>query len=405
MLPSNLDELTADHIQELIDAEVAESLTLEYKRELPSGQSEQKREFLYDVAAMANAAGGHIIYGILDKRGQDNQSTGIAEGMAGLSLPNVQTEIARLSNLVRNSIAPRVTGIAMQAVTHADGDALVVRIPKSWSRPHMVTIDGVNKFFGRVATGKYPMSVDEIGRAFSEQGELGEKIDHWREHRAELALKKSGPMPLANHVSMLFHAIPESAFTRRDYRETWRVSEQEASYIYVPHTITNHRYNADGFIAFASVGNEPQAYGYTQLFRSGIVEYADNHCFGPIPNGMDSYAIYGLELERQMIQCYKDAITRIRKEGRTEAFYIGFSLIGIKGKAFYVTLLNAYRMQAATQQDVFTSPTVLVDPNDSDEHPYPKTLLPLVDTMWQLAGRSGTPFKKDGEWQPFQEWR
>jgi hypothetical protein len=51
MLPLNLDQLAQADIQRLIDSEVAESLTLEYKEKLPSGQSEEKREFLYDVAA------------------------------------------------------------------------------------------------------------------------------------------------------------------------------------------------------------------------------------------------------------------------------------------------------------------------------------------------------------------
>jgi hypothetical protein len=95
------------------------------------------------------------------------------------------------------------------------------------------------------------MSVDEIGRAFSEQGELGEMMARWRAHRGELALTNKGPMPLAGKVTMLFHVIPESSFTRRDFRETWRISEQEVNYIHVPQGITNHRYNADGFIASA----------------------------------------------------------------------------------------------------------------------------------------------------------
>lgn len=155
MIPLILTDLTADHIQELIDAEVAENLTLDISAICPADRP-IKGGSLYDVAAMANAAGGHIVYGILDKRGDDSQSTGIADGLAGLSLSNAQTEIARLSNLIRDSIAPRVTGFAMQAVSHPKGDVLVIRIPRSWNRPHMVTFHETNKFFGRVATGKYP---------------------------------------------------------------------------------------------------------------------------------------------------------------------------------------------------------------------------------------------------------
>ncbi len=93
MLPVNLDDTTADHIQGLIDSEVAESVTLEYKRQLPTNQTDEKREFLYDVAAMANAFGGDFVFGIVDRKGKDNQSTGIADSLAGMKIANVQAEI------------------------------------------------------------------------------------------------------------------------------------------------------------------------------------------------------------------------------------------------------------------------------------------------------------------------
>ncbi|MHB1744163.1 MAG: AlbA family DNA-binding domain-containing protein [Acidobacteriaceae bacterium] len=146
--PYKSQGFNAAHIQNLIDSEVAESLTLEYKQKLPSDQSEEKREFLYDVAAMSNAAGGDIVYGIVDRRGQDNQSTGIADSFAVMKLSNPQTDIDRLSNLIKDGIAPRLSGIIMQTVNCPDGDVLVIRVPRSWSKPHMVTIGAVNKFFG-----------------------------------------------------------------------------------------------------------------------------------------------------------------------------------------------------------------------------------------------------------------
>jgi len=91
MLPVNLNDLTPSHIQNLIDSEVAEGLMLEYKQELPSNQSEKKKDFLYEVAAMANAGGGDIVFGIVDRPGADNQSTGIADSLSGIKLLNEQS--------------------------------------------------------------------------------------------------------------------------------------------------------------------------------------------------------------------------------------------------------------------------------------------------------------------------
>lgn len=51
--------------------------------------------------------------------------------------------------------------------------------------------------------------------------------------------------------------------------------------------------------------------------------------------------------------------------------------------------------------DTFVSPEVFVDLNEPEDKPYGKTLLPLVNTMWQLAGRESTPYMRDENWDPF----
>lgn len=402
MLPLNLTDVTPEHIADLISSEVAEGLTLEYKQELPNDSTDQKREFVYDIAAMANAGGGDIVYGITDRRSEDNKTTGIAGKLAGLKLPNAQTEITRLTNLIRDSIAPRLVGVTMQHVVCPDGAVLVIRIPKSWNRPHMVTFGGVNKFFGRTTTGKYPMSVGEIGRVFSEQSELTDRIAQWRSHRAGITSRNAGPIPVHGPVTMLFHVIPASAFSKDVLRQSWTIPDEEKHNIHVSHGYGTPRYNADGFLTITNGGVGSAAYGYTQLFRSGIAEYAESYCYYP-RDGMDAM-IAGPYLEQEMIDCYQDAIIRFRKQGRTEPLYVGFSLIGIRQKSFYFSVMQA-ALLPPIEQDIFTSPEVFVDINEPEERPYRKTLLPLVDTMWQVAGREGTPFKSNGVWEPFKEWR
>lgn len=409
MLPINLDDLTPAHIQTLIDSEVAESLTLEYKEQLPvkekapGKEGDQKREFLYDVAAFANAVGGDIVFGVVDRTGADSQSTGVADRIAGMEIANEQSEITRLSNLIRDGIAPRLVGVQMKGVSTADGDVLVLRIPRSWSKPHMVTFGGVNKFHIRTATGKAPMSVDEIRRAFSEQGELREAIQRWRAHRAELIATGNGPVSLSGEVKMLFHVMPASAFSGDILRESWIVPEQEKRTNYVPHDLTNYRYNGDGFLCTASAGAQSEAFGYTQLFRSGLVEYADGYCYFPTPSG-NRYAILGQELEKQIVKCYEDEINRLRRYGGNEIVYVSFSLVGIAEKSIYATFRTSLIAMHPIRQNVFHSPEVFVDINEPEERPYGRTLLPLIDTMWQLGGREGTPFKPGGVWNPFGQY-
>src|SRR5271157_4348370 len=196
MLPINLNELTIGHIQGLVTAETEESLTLEYKSILPGLGADDRREMLYDVAAMANASGGDLIYGIQDRRDEENQSTGIAEKLSVLKIENVQAEIARIENLIRDSIAPRLSGIMVRVVQSDQGDALVIRVPRSWNGPHMVTFHSVNKFFSRNNTGKFPMDVYQVGQAFAQQRSLGERIERWRSERIAKINRGEGSIPV-----------------------------------------------------------------------------------------------------------------------------------------------------------------------------------------------------------------
>jgi hypothetical protein len=246
------------------------------------------------------------------------------------------------------------------------------------------------------------MSLDETTCACCEQPKLLEKIAKWRAHRAELVEQGKGPVRPASSVTMLFHVVPSGSLNRRVLQESWRVTEQEKNQVYVPHNATSRVYNSDGLLFSAEVGDQSGAYGYTQIFRSGIVEYADSNVYGPI--GDSDRMILGQAIERQMIHCYGDAIRRLREHEQNEDAYAGFSLIGVANKAFFSTHTRRVftRNVPTVTGNIFNSPEVLVNLNDPEESPYSRTLRPLVDTMWQVAGLQETPFfKRNGEWDPF----
>lgn len=406
MLPVNLNDLTPAHIESLIESEVQESLTLDYKQQLPSRGRDDKKEFLYDVAAMANSAGGHLVYGIAERRTEEDKPTGSPDRLLGSRYPNLQEEEIRLSNYIRDGITPNLIGVVVRGVQCEAGDAFVVRVPASRSKPHMVKMGGTNKFYKRSGTVSHPMDWDEIRRAFSEQSELRETIAAWRAHRLDLIEQKRGPVLLDGEVAMLFHIIPADAFAPGAFREAWRLPEGQKKGIFVPYGNYYQQYNADGFLchsnrAVAGPHQKTDGYwGYTQLFRSGIVEYGFSHFYGP-PIGYQGALMRGQEVEQAIVQCYEDAIGRFQREERTGIVYVGFSIVGIEDKQIFSTAMNWARRESGIRQDTFTSPEVMVDLSDPEERPYGRTLRPLVDTFWQLDGREGTPFTPNGEWNPF----
>ncbi len=105
MIPKQFDNIEITDILALVGNKIQESKTLEYKSELPDGNTEKKK-FLAGVAAFANTSGGDIIYGVEEERDSRKRPTGIPKEASGLEDCNVDGEILRLDTLIRSGIQP-----------------------------------------------------------------------------------------------------------------------------------------------------------------------------------------------------------------------------------------------------------------------------------------------------------
>ena len=121
---------TEAKLKNFIASEIEESLTLEYKAADALDRSDyKKKEITKDVSAMANAAGGLLIYGIAESSGSDRRY-----------LPEKITPVDRNKfprewvEQIINQIRPRIDGIVIHAVNLDSGEtdvAYVVEIPQS----------------------------------------------------------------------------------------------------------------------------------------------------------------------------------------------------------------------------------------------------------------------------------
>lgn len=250
------------------------------------------------------------------------------------------------------------------------------------------------------------MAEREFSGEASADSALLETIGKWRAKRARLIERGDGPVSTSSEVSVLFHIIPAHAFVRRSIVESWHIPEQEKGQIYVPYTATRHQYNFDGFIRVAGLGNEGSAFAYTQIFRSGVIEYANNHCYGPV-HGDGVEMILGQTMEQELVRCYENAFVRSNETLGTSPTYLGVSLIGISGKKIYSTRQQLYFQTALIppRRSPLNSPEFLIIAGLGEDSPYPQTLLPMVNHIWQAFGYDRTPFMTNGAWNPFGTYR
>jgi len=121
---------TEARLQNFITSEIEESLTLEYKAAEALDRNEtKKKEITKDVSAMANSAGGILIYGISEYA--DAERRHLPEKITPVDRRRFPREWVEQ---IIQAIRPRIDGIVIHSVNLGSGEndvAFVVEVPQS----------------------------------------------------------------------------------------------------------------------------------------------------------------------------------------------------------------------------------------------------------------------------------
>lgn len=391
MINKRFEAINKTDIEALILNEVAESRTLEYKEKLPGNSDDEKKEFLSDVSAFANASGGDILYGISEQRNSDGKSTGLPEEAKGLSDINSDAEIRRLDNILRDGIEPRMPGVQIKAVDgFADGAAIVVRVPKSWNSPHMVTFKNLSRFFARNSAGKYQLDVAEIRSTFIASESLAERIRDFRSDRIAKIIADETPVMLEPHPKIVLHVLPIESFSSNitiDLNSVDRASSLQPMYSHG----FNRRYNFDGLLTY-SPSQESIAYSYAQIFRNGSIEAVEAYLLGILG---EKKLIPSLGYEEEVIKALQSYLALQRQLELRPPILVMLSLLGVKGCMMGVDSLRN-RQRVPIDRDVLLIPEAFVEDLTAQAS---DILRPAFDAVWQSAGwERSFNYDENGNW-------
>jgi hypothetical protein len=375
-LDKPLEDIAEVDLTELITQSVCERKTIEYKEALPSNSDADKKEFLADVSSFANAAGGYIIYGMREK-------SGVAVELSGLQVI-ADTEVLRLESSIRDGIAPRIPGVHSKPLDLANGKvAIVMRVPKSFASPHMVTHKGTSRFFSRTSNGKYPLDVTEIRSAFLLSESIGERIRNFRLERIARIVGGETPVPIEAGAKIVLHLIPLSAFG----------SVTQVDLGKVPHVHTllaplyrkqawDSRFNFDGYVVY----RHGDLSNYLQLFRSGVIETVDSSYFGVYEG---KKIIPSINYEKDLIQKLPTYVEAERRIGVEAPFVVMLSLLGVLGYTMGVSGRWFANLDAPRQidRDNLVLPEVYIESSGFDAGLLMK---PVFDAIWNAAGWEGS---------------
>ena len=313
---------------------------------------------------------------------------GVPSALVGLSGIDLDQEILRLEEMIRDGVRPHLPGLELTPVRLSGGDAaIVIRIPKSWNPPHQVIFQKAFRFYGRGSNGKYLLDVDELRSIFSLSEAVSEKIRQFRVHRVTQVIANDTPVSLVFDARRILHLVPLSAFTP-GVSVDFSTLLHDGLFVSLMHRGGSMRHNIDGLLAYSPSG-QGMADAYAQLYRNGIIEIvhalANSAWHDVLPASFELEVVGGVARSWAIFKLV----------GVSPPVVVMLSFVGV---SFSVD----QRRGAAFDRDPLLVPPEAVI--QSFEQDVPSSLRPLLDATWNAADWPGSPnFDSSGNWNV--RWR
>ncbi len=372
MLDQPIDTIDEAALRRLIDNQVGERRDLEFKRDLPGGSDDAKKEFLADVTALANAQGGDLIFGIEEK-------DGVAADLPGLQVDNVDDEFQRLENIIRAGVAPRLIGVHMHWIGLAAGTgALMMRIPASLASPHRVIFKNSGRFYSRNSREKYEMDVHELRHAFTQAEQLPLRFRALHSQAIEMAQGIDMPFRMGGDPVAVVSVTPLSL-----YREELDIPITRNDAIVPVRAVNYGGYSAIDMIEGALVHVPPDRESgivgsFTLTHRSGRADHA--WTIGGIrtdDRGKEHKRVWVPVFEEGLLEATVATQNRLQPFGVEGPWVIHATLLGVRDH--YLPLADGYASRKAFRDSALLG-ELRVERIDE------AALLPLLKNFWLLFG-------------------
>lgn len=375
--------------QALEDGE-REGIRVEYKLRLDPSDT---RETALDVTSLANTAGGVLLVGA-------DETDGRLSALPGLQ-DNVDEEIQRLESILRSRVDPTLPpSLVVRPVEIDAATVLVVAVPRSWRRPHLVRSGSRWTLARRNSSGKYPLQeASEVRAAFLESDQEAERARRWHEDRIADVLSGEAPVELPGGPFGVLTVRPLAA----NAPGAGAVLDVAAARADDPQTkvqplywsSTGPRVNLDGLISLASVYDDGTRRGYAQLYRDGSLAYIEKGMFDNPSEGVP-----GNLLLVKLLEAVERALQAIQWAGASLPAVVQLSLHGLSGVQLHTTRSKHSFTDWVFDRDWIQLPEVIIDEPTTTEEETALTLRVMLDALWNAVGVDSCEHFDGDTWAP-----
>jgi hypothetical protein len=390
-----IGDVTKADLDALIDNQIPESTTLEYKESLPLDKPEEKKEFVRDISAFANTHGGDIIYGV-----REDKERGIPKELCGIPLANPDRWKQCLENLLRDGTSPRIYGIQIGNPVPVGNErvAVVIRIPRSFHAPHMVVCGGDDRFYYRTSTARPRLDVTGLRMLFGMGDTVAARAQAFQAERLSKIQEGHAPVPLVGGPQYVLHLVPFDAFTAQAHYDLSWFSDHPVELARAGRWLAScgferSRYNFDGLVVYFphSRETEPREW-YIQCFRNGIIEIVTMER-NRINRGEGEEPIM-IEYEGWASSAVKKYLKMLGDMGVAPPVFVLLTLLGVKGHKLSRSDPDCPGVIDSSFGDPFKEdnlvlPEIVMEDFECDVS---KKMEPAFEIVWNAAGlpRRGT---------------
>lgn len=251
-------------VAHLIENEIEEGWTLDYKSSVNIETTAGKRELARDISGFANSAGGILLIGVNENKQAGHPGRPLLEPLGVLRMPGFNQ---RVQDIVADAVVPRLTGLSTREIPLSSGLAIyVVAVEDSWCGPHMVGAYDDYRFHFRTQLRVDPMPEHLVAARYAarvaSESRLADAVDN-----PEIALLERDHLnPLGLRVALVPLRLSPGTITvnseaeRQELQSLTHVWERGLALSISPY----------GLHSRVPDGNGP-ADGYVRIYESGVV--------------------------------------------------------------------------------------------------------------------------------------